>query len=176
MSLPLCPVCQNNYNTVLVPRVIHPCGHGICSQCLDKYVSRGGETCPICRTDIVNTCVNYDLRSMCKAPEDDWKVDIHRILGRHMPGHDVELHDGLKIMSPMLRLRCEWTVGSLKEAKAALVKLVMEMQVDEVLQWITSLHFDTEIEIQLIQHISVLVEQKAFLQNDAWVLELVHTI
>ena len=176
MALPLCPVCQNNYNTVLIPRVINPCGHGICVQCLDKYVSRGGDTCPICRTDILGTSVNYDLRAMCQPPDDGWKRDLQRILGRHMPGQNVELHDGLKLLSPMIRLRCEWTVGSLKEAKAALVKLVLAMDVKDVLQWITSLHFDTETEVQLLQHVSTLLEQKTFLQNDSWILELVHAV
>jgi hypothetical protein len=93
-----------------------------------------------------------------------------------MPGHNVELHDGLKVISPMIRLRCEWTVGSLKEAKAALVKLVLEMDVKDILQWVSSLHFDTETEVQLLQHVSTLFEQKTFLQEDSWILELVHTV
>lgn len=93
-----------------------------------------------------------------------------------MPGHNVELHDGLKVISPMIRLRCEWTVGSLKEAKAALVKLVLEMDVKDILQWVTSLHFDTETEVQLLQHVSTLFEQKTFLQEDSWILELVHAV
>ena len=176
MSLPLCPVCQNNYNTSLVPRVMHPCGHGICSQCLDKYVSRGGDTCPICRTDILHTCCNYDLLSMCKPPEDDWKMDIRRILGRVMPDRQVDLHVGLKQVAPLIRLRCEWTVGSLKEAKCVLVKLMADMPVNDVLEWVSLLSFDDDIELQLVEHVSKLVDQRLFLQNDGWVLELVHSV
>ena len=130
----------------------------------------------MCRADITNTSVNYDLRSMCKAPHDDWKASIHRIVGRYMPGREVVLHDGLKCLAPLIRLRCEWTIGSLKEAKAVLVKLVLTMTEVDILEWITVLHFDSEIEVQLLQHVNLLYEQKTFLQDDVWVLELVHTV
>ena len=176
MALPLCPVCQNSYDTRRQPRSLQPCGHGICDLCFDQYVSRGGETCPMCRVDIVGSAINYDLRSMCKPPETGWKQDLLRLLGRHLPGKEVEVSDRFKNVAPLIRLRCEWCLGSLKEARAVLVSMVLKMPVPEVLHWITVLNFDSDIEARLLEHVSTLLDHTAFLKEDTWLLELSHTV
>ena len=130
----------------------------------------------MCRADMTDTSVNYDLLSMCKPPMDDWKTELQRLVGKYMPGKEVEMHDRLEQVVPLIRLRCEWTIGSLKEAKAHLVKMVVDMELDDVLMWISSLHFDPEVEIQLIEHVTAITEQKLFLQDDVWILELVHSV
>ena len=176
MALPLCPVCQNSYDMIRSPRSIHPCGHGICDICYDKYVSRGGETCPICRTAITSTSVNYDLRSMCKPSENGWKRDLMRLTGKWMPGKDIIISDRFEIVAPLIVLRCEWTIGSLKKARRILVELIRELTLRDVLHWVTVLNFDPAIEAQLLEHVSTLMNHKHFLKEDTWLLELTHTV
>lgn len=176
MALPLCPVCQNSYDTVRSPRSIHPCGHGICDLCFDQYISRGGETCPICRTDIASTSVNYDLRSMCKPPEEDWKRNLTRLAGKWMPGKDIIISERLEIVAPLIMLRCEWTIGSLKKARRVLVNLIKDLPLRDVLHWVTVLNFEPSVEAHLLEHVSTLMHHKEFLNQDTWLLELTHTV
>lgn len=177
MALPLCPVCQNSYDTEHSPRSIHPCGHGICELCFDKYVSRGGETCPICRVHITSTSVNYDLRAMCKSPETGWRRDMARIVGRYLPGKDIVISERFCKVTPLIKLRCDWCIGSLKKARAILVDLLAELPLADVLHWITVLNFDPSVEAQLIEHVSTLMRHKEFLGNeDEWLLKLSHVI
>ena len=76
---PICPVCRKNYSDKVKPMIMQPCGHGICSICLNTlkdYVTpdiddRGnpivGETpakCPSCRKPIISETPNYDLREI----------------------------------------------------------------------------------------------------------------
>jgi len=176
MALPLCPVCQHSYDLIRTPRSIHPCGHGICESCYDQYVSRGGDTCPICRVEIKSTSVNYDLREMCKPSEVGWKRDLMRLVGRWLPGKDIVISERFKVVAPLIVLRCEWTTGSLKQARLVLVNMLNEMSLSNVLHWITVLNFQPNVEADLLQHVSTLLHHKHFLGDDDWILHLTHVI
>ena len=176
MALPLCPVCQNSYDLVRTPRSIHPCGHGICDSCYDQYVSRGGDTCPICRVHIKSTSVNYDLREMCKPPEIAWKRDLMRLVGRWMPGKDIIISDRFEVVAPLIVLRCEWTIGSFKRARRVLVDMISALPLKDVLQWVTALNFEPSVEAELLQHVSTLIPHKTLLGEDDWILQLTHSI
>ena len=142
MALPLCPVCQNAYNTLHFPS-IHPCGHGICDICYDKYVSTGGETCPICRVHTSSTSINYDLRSMCAEYRNRVGGEICSVLwGGTCPGKILSSRSVSAKSLHSSGLRCDWCVSSMKEARAVLVDLLEELPLADVLHWITVLNFD----------------------------------
>ena len=80
-------------------------------------------------------------------------------------------------VTPLIKLRCDWCIGSLKKARAILVDLLAELPLADVLHWITVLNFDPSVEAQLIEHVSTLMRHKEFLGNeDEWLLKLSHVI
>ena len=87
---PICPVCRKNYSDKVKPISIQPCGHGICSICLNtlkEYVTHevdenGNPTleetpvkCPTCRQTIIHHRPNFDLREITR------NVNIDHISG-----------------------------------------------------------------------------------------------
>ena len=46
----VCPVCQAVFDT---PMVIDPCGHSFCKECVATLLNSGHESCPICRTKMI---------------------------------------------------------------------------------------------------------------------------
>jgi hypothetical protein len=63
IATPVCPICHNNYEFSVEPRVLYPCGHGLCKVCIDAYRDHDGEDikCPTCRQPIEKDFKNYDL-------------------------------------------------------------------------------------------------------------------
>ena len=70
VNTPTCPICIKNYSCTIIPKVLYPCGHGICNKCLIDYKDHTEENgnninelkCPQCREVIVQEFENYDLQ------------------------------------------------------------------------------------------------------------------
>ena len=93
-----------------------------------------------------------------------------------MPGKDIMISERFALVAPLIVLRCEWTVGSLKKARRVLVDLIRELSQRDVLHRVTVLNFDPGVEAQLLEHVSTLMHHKQFLKEDTWLLELTHTV
>ncbi len=96
---PICPVCRKNYSDKIKPMTLQPCGHGICSICLNTLkdyvtpeVDENGNPltdealakCPTCRRSIVYDRPNFDLREItCNVNMDHvngyWERQIHQM-------------------------------------------------------------------------------------------------
>lgn len=93
-----------------------------------------------------------------------------------MPGKDIIISERLEIVAPLIMLRCEWTIGSLKKARRVLVNLIKDLPLRDVLHWVTVLNFEPSVEAHLLEHVSTLMHHKEFLNQDTWLLELTHTV
>ncbi|XP_069191431.1 uncharacterized protein [Procambarus clarkii] len=66
-----CSVCFNNYDdNQLRPRTL-PCGHTICSQCINNAIKNGQLTCPSCRAQHAATAatqftINYGMEALIR--------------------------------------------------------------------------------------------------------------
>tara|TARA_B100001250_G_C19815878_1_gene798358 strand:- start:6415 stop:6696 length:282 start_codon:yes stop_codon:yes gene_type:complete len=93
-----------------------------------------------------------------------------------MPGKDIQITERFAKVAPLIELRCEWTVGSLKKARAILVDMILHLTLPDTLHWVTVLNFEPAIEAQLLEHVSTLMHHKSFLKEDTWLLELTHRV
>jgi len=51
-----CPVCLEIYSAILKPKLLIPCGHSLCTVCLESL-----KDCPLCKKIIYSSIVNYSL-------------------------------------------------------------------------------------------------------------------
>lgn len=54
-ELPLCPICMNEDTVSRYPLIL-PCGHLVCSECVEELYKRGSPTCPNCRQPFYCRC------------------------------------------------------------------------------------------------------------------------
>ena len=85
---PACPVCKENYDNIVKPWSIQPCGHGICKSCYSRLQNLNTRTiplsCPMCRSDIIICKPNYDLQKITNeisnaADVEEWIVRLYEI-------------------------------------------------------------------------------------------------
>jgi rubrerythrin len=56
-----CPLCFEACKLSAAARILAPCGHGLCSACLDAHVARNGflGPCPSCRAPVASVVTPY---------------------------------------------------------------------------------------------------------------------
>ncbi|KAK8746215.1 hypothetical protein OTU49_017305 [Cherax quadricarinatus] len=63
-----CHICNNNFDEGQRPRCL-PCGHTICSQCIDNAIKKDKLTCPSCQanhkaTNVTDFPINYGMEAL----------------------------------------------------------------------------------------------------------------
>nr|XP_053633564.1 uncharacterized protein LOC128689379 [Cherax quadricarinatus]XP_053633565.1 uncharacterized protein LOC128689379 [Cherax quadricarinatus]XP_053633566.1 uncharacterized protein LOC128689379 [Cherax quadricarinatus]XP_053633567.1 uncharacterized protein LOC128689379 [Cherax quadricarinatus] len=122
-----CQVCVDNYDQHLRrPRCL-PCGHTVCSRCINIAIRRTQLTCPICRTKhnariAEDFSVNYSFEMLINKHKDTpFKAE-----GKVSKKHYKVCHKGiLKKVLPLMRkqkVNISSLVTSCKEALSQLVK------------------------------------------------------
>lgn len=195
MSLctPTCPICLKNFNNECVPVTLQPCGHGGCQVCIQKLIERSEvASCPVCRTLIVNTTPNYDLKTITDEVESDpsfWGRRLLEIL--HLPGQQVVISEKIR---PYTKLICNRLVynrafrelGEVStwgdDEKIIVNKIVkiftntmkkQETDIEEAFMWLKILNFNKHIDNYITAKILNWYEIKIFLDEmDAlWIVD-----
>lgn len=120
---PICSVCRKNYCSRVKPVTIQPCGHTVCSQCLNTlkdYVrpeidgngnpiaDTSRPLCPECRGTIINDTPNYSLREITSNVNIDhktgyWEKQISRMCD--VKGIKIEFSRRLRLYAKPICMR-----------------------------------------------------------------------
>lgn len=102
---PKCPVCYENYSATVVPRILSPCGHGLCVTCTSKCKETIPMMCPLCRADVEKDFLNFDLMHITghlNTPDEYW---VKRLIALCEPGQEIFIHDKLIPFAKVLSIR-----------------------------------------------------------------------
>lgn len=196
MSLctPTCSICLKNYNKDVQPINLHPCGHGICTICLQTLQLRDElAKCPLCREIIEGSSPNWDLRTMCDNIESDptyWGRRLLEVV--NLPGTEIEISDQIR---PFCKLICTRIIYSStfkyivtepenwNESEQNCVEKFLKtfskcinknnIDIDEAFKWIKALNFEKHLEIYIFQKIANFYEIKLFLDEKkaSWIID-----
>lgn len=59
---------------------LHPCGHGVCTRCITRWMDHGGDNCPLCRRFILGIAEAPEAPETSETPETPEKLDAERIV------------------------------------------------------------------------------------------------
>lgn len=172
MVLPVCPICQKQYSLQTLPLVLVPCGHGVCQTCQEECNRREILDCSLCRELVASWTPNYDLRSMVKREEVEWKENLMSSMD-FLAGEDIEIDDDLEAVAPLLMLKAKNT-QSMVRLRRVIAEMVKVMEPNDIFDWISVLQFSNEKD--LLPAVNKLIDDKIFLESKKalWVLKLVH--
>jgi len=165
--MPRCAICFTKYDAVRIPYVLQPCGHGLCSKCIEEYITiRENTSCPTCRGTIEHHTINYDLNSIVSGSFESWKEMLMEVLSEK-PNLTVTISDDLLPVAGLIRKRIE----NNRDIHQELVTLVRHCSEEDVYSWIDVLRFPSDWYVD--RRISHLIRQHSFLKTHdaAWLLE-----
>jgi len=195
VNSPCCAICLKNYSCLIVPKILSPCGHGICSECLHTFKEHEEEKngsledlkCPQCRGIIIGDFENYDLQHITN------NVDLN-----HMPywskrlleaidnrGAIVEVDEKLMPFCRTLFTRIvynedikvlglvkseNWTDCDRQKIRSisgafTTALTVSQIDVDEALDWITVLNVPQCVEVKLLHDVNRYYTTRNFLKT-----------
>ena len=167
MAIPKCAICLNRYDAIRIPYVLQPCGHGLCKDCIDEYITvRGNVTCPSCRAMIEHHTINFDLNTICSESSDSWKELLMEALSEK-PDLTVTISDDLMPVAGLIRKR----LTNNRDIQQELVTLVRQCTEDDVYSWVEALKFSPDWFVD--RRVASLLRQYAFLKKHeaGWLLE-----
>ena len=186
---PSCPICLKSYDARPTPKILYPCGHGMCAECIDTYREHEGDEmkCPLCREVIVQDFENYDLQDITSGVNRDtlsyWSQRLLEILDRN--GEIVHLDKQLMPFCRALYTRIAysddlkvldgvdadvWSVDD-RARVALLTKTFLralqtsDVPIEDALRWIYVLNTPSLVENELIQHVNKFYANKEFLRS-----------
>ncbi len=190
VNTPLCPVCRNNYSDKVKPNVLQPCGHGMCSECLDllkDYSETKSVQCPICRRRAVVFVPNYDLLSITSNVNNDhvtgyWEGELLKHCKTR--GLKITLTSEVEKYARALCIRilyddiflhilddvALWTAKEreavilVKNAFVRIVRLTGD-PFSRLAEWINVLSFTKVVEVYLLSFFTNWFENKKFLEK-----------
>ena len=59
---------------------LHPCGHGVCTRCITRWMHHGGDNCPLCRRFILGIAEAAEAPQAPDAPQTPDKPDAETIV------------------------------------------------------------------------------------------------
>lgn len=189
---PTCSICYKNYSKQVVPTMMQPCGHGNCSDCINRIMEADNPTCPLCRTQITKVVPNYDLIEITENITLDttfWGRRLMEIVA--MPGQTIEVSEEIKPLCKMLcyRIALTDTFKKIKETmnmeqteevnkfKAIITKCLYKADIDihDAFMWLKVLKLPICVHSFLIEELSEWYEIKYFLekQNASWIINAI---
>ena len=195
VNTPTCPICLKNYTFNVVPKILYPCGHGICNKCLiefkeheqDEHGSIDEIKCPQCREVIVQDFENYDLQHITNNVEFNsmpyWSRRLLEAVDTR--GAIVDIDEKLLPFCKTLFTRLVYnddikTLGKIKTENwtecdrekvysitRAFTQALTEshVSVDEALDWITVLNVPKRVETILLHDVNKYYTMKNFLKS-----------
>ena len=195
VNTPPCPICLKNYSSTVIPKLIYPCGHGICSACLTDFQRYEEEEngnvdeirCPQCREIIVQSFENYDLQHITNNVNLNsmpyWSKRLLEAVDTR--GAVIEIDDKLMPFCRTLFTRIvysedlktlahiktdNWTECDRQKVqsiiRAFLGALInSDTQVNEALDWISVLNMPQRVEVKLLQDVNKFYTCKDFLKR-----------
>lgn len=141
----LCPIC---YEEMLPPNkrpmMLFPCGHSLCSECLDAYSeASGAKKCAVCNTPMKSSAINYALLNAIE----------NRTNERQTSPQGVDFSKDFKLAKERLTLLLHQMKENEKRSKTVKRELETEKKVLDVL--------DEELTFVMQQHSA----QKAKVQD-----------
>jgi hypothetical protein len=196
---PICPVCKENYDNIIKPYSMQPCGHGICKECFSQMENLNTRlqplSCPVCRSDIIICKPNYDLKKITdeisnQADPEEWIIRLYEI----KQNVTNVIHEDMKKYCKLIVLRVllkdhfdmmadleseEWTSEDkiiIKDIKSEIVKIISNHNddIEEVIKWIKTMSFPLYLEGYLRRFIKRVYDNKDFLSltQSEWILDL----
>lgn len=197
---PKCPICHSLYDCMVIPKVLYPCGHGICSECLVKYSTHEENDsvelkCPLCREPIIQDFENYDLQSITNDVNTNtiqyWSQRLLETLDKD--GEIITLHEKLIPFSKTIVMRmCYrdeykimdktdidiWTKEDKLKVRSLCRSFIRALErsdasVDHALKWIEVLNVPPIIENCLVQKTNKYYVSKQFLgsMDATWLMD-----
>lgn len=195
VNTPPCPICLRNYTSTITPKILSPCGHGICSKCLLDYKTHEQEQhgtldqlqCPQCREVIIQDFENYDLQHITNNVDLNsmpyWSQRLLEAVDTR--GVVIEIDEKLSPFCRTLFTRIvysedlkileyikpeNWTESDKQKvqsiSKAFLGALLnSQIEVNEALDWISALNTPQRVEIKLLQDVNKFYTTKDFLKR-----------
>jgi len=195
VNTPCCPICIRSYSSLIIPKIIAPCGHGICSECLINFKDHEEEKngslhdlkCPQCRGIIVQDFENYDLQHITNNVDLStvpyWSKRLLEAIDTK--GEVVEITPELSPFCRTLFTRIVYSedlkaMGTIKTenwtacdsqkveniVKAFIMGLInSNIDANEALDWITVLNVPQRVEIKLLHEVNKFYTTKEFLHR-----------
>jgi hypothetical protein len=202
LCTPKCPICFSNYSADVKPKVLYPCGHGMCVSCIASFRSHeedaGNEDikCPVCRATVIQEFDNYDLLAITDRVENQDLTYWCRRLLEHveLEGCEIEMHPRIEQFAKVICTRISyntvledmedkqrqfWAADDLimfKSFKRIFVNTIKNNKVPakDALRWLQVLHLPPKIEKIVMQEIVNFYEVKAFLapMGGEWLMDI----
>lgn len=195
VNTPPCPICLKNYSHDVQPKILYPCGHGMCNKCLIDYRKHAEEAdgnvdalqCPQCREIIVQDFENYDLQHITNNVNYNtmpyWSRRLLEAVDSR--GMVVDINEKLLpfcktlftriVYSEDLRtlghIKCDnWTECDRQKVHSisnAFIAALTQSNIDvnEALDWITVLNMPQRVEIKLLHSVNKYYTSKDFLKR-----------
>jgi len=195
VNTPVCPICLKNYNCKVVPKILYPCGHGMCNKCLHDFRAHAMDTdgtidelkCPTCREIIVHDFENYDLQGITSDVDHStmpyWSKRLLEAIDTR--GEIVDIDEKVLPFCRCLFTRIVYsedikTLGQIKTENwsecdrhkinsviSAFTQALTQsrVEVDEALDWITVLNMPQRVEVKLLQSVNKYYTTKNFLKS-----------
>lgn len=191
---PLCPICLNNYSSKYLPRILYPCGHGMCNYCylkLKEHTAENNEDavclCPKCREPIVEAVSNYDLQEITQNVNTDllgyWSRRLLGVVG--LEGQTVHINENVKPLCQTIFTRIcfqedftvmegtdqlLWTEEERHKVKAlsrSMIRSLLEnpIEKEDALNWISVFHLPSSVEKAILWDVNKFYKSKQFLEK-----------
>lgn len=195
VNTPPCAICLRNYSSTVVPKILYPCGHGMCSQCLYEFKEHeensNGSTdeikCPQCREIIVQEFENYDLQHITNNVDFDtmpyWSRRLLEAVDTR--GAVINIDEKLLPFCKTLFTRIVYAedfklLGNIKtenwsecdrEKVSSVIRAFLsaltqsKIDVDEALDWINVLNVPQRVEIKILHDVNKYYTTQSFLKR-----------
>ena len=193
LCTPSCSVCLKNYSKECKPVVLQPCSHGLCETCVNTLKNRNeNPLCPVCRTSIVQSKPNYDLREITNDVDRQdtyWGKRLMEIVD--LPGQEIEINIQ---MEPFCKIVCyrlsldslfdQITDNISNEQQKELKKfkeiwrrtmMKSDVSIEDAMTWLKVFRFPPIVHRDMIEYVLEFFEKKYFLEKyDAlWIMDAI---
>lgn len=201
VTTPTCPICLKCYSSSVIPRIMYPCGHGCCAECIIEYRAHNEDsdtlTCPQCRQEIEKDFNNYDLQEITNNVDTDtlnyWTRRLMEVVRPY--GRNVNIRDDVKPLSRTIFTRLVfkddykvmgdideflWSMEDRQKVKSlskCFIEALLHSDIDTktALNWLSVLHLSTSIENVLLNDVHKFYKCKQFLEEieATWLMDAI---
>ena len=195
VNTPTCPICLRNYSCIIIPKILYPCGHGMCNKCIVDYREHMEENendvnelkCPQCREIIVQEFENYDLQHITNNVSLNtlsyWSKRLVQAIDTR--GITINIDEKMVPFCKTLFTRIvynedlktleyiksdDWSECDRQRVKSLSKTFInalscSEIDVDEALNWISVLNMPQGVEIKMLKAVNKFYTTKHFLKQ-----------
>ena len=195
VNTPPCPICLKNYSSTVIPKILYPCGHGMCNKCLSDFKAHEEEVngnidevqCPQCRGIIIQDFENYDLQHITNNVDLNsmpyWSKRLLEAVDTRGAVIDIDekvmpfcrtLFTGIvysEDLNTLGHIKTEnWTECDRQKVQSIIKSFLSALinsntPVNDALDWISVLNMPQRVEIKLLQDVNKFYNCKDFLKR-----------